>query len=119
LGATWEQNSSFSCVRRFAKLQKSKTGHGLELGRFTLRTRSSGVRISPGALARKYLVSQTIPRRFSQQNQQLALGGGCNAIYPLDLEFWGRVRSPPNLPNSCKAKNKGEVFLKTAGTGFR
>jgi len=33
--------------------------------------------------------------RISQQNQQLDLVGGCNALKPRDLELWGRFRSPP------------------------
>ena len=37
--------------------------------------------------------------RPSQQNQQLDLVGGCNAIKSRDLEIWGCVRSPPPLPN--------------------
>jgi hypothetical protein len=34
----------------------------------------------------------------SQQNQQLELVGGCNAMKSRDLELWGHVRSPPPLP---------------------
>jgi hypothetical protein len=34
----------------------------------------------------------------SQQNQQLNLVGGCNAINSRDLEIGGHVRSPPPLP---------------------
>ena len=36
---------------------------------------------------------------FSQQNQQLKLVGGCNAIKSRDLKIGGRVRSPPPPPN--------------------
>jgi hypothetical protein len=35
----------------------------------------------------------------SQQNQQLKLVGGCNAIKSRDLKIGGRVRSPPPLPS--------------------
>ena len=49
------------------------------------------------------------PQSFSQQNQQLNLVGGCNAIKSRDLEIRGRVRSPPPLPIStlftCSWKN--------------
>ena len=38
--------------------------------------------------------------RLNQQNQQLDLVGGCNAMKSRDLEIWGRVRSPPPLPIS-------------------
>jgi hypothetical protein len=34
-------------------------------------------------------------QRLSQQNQQLNLVGGCNAIKSRDLKIGGRVRSPP------------------------
>jgi hypothetical protein len=36
---------------------------------------------------------------LNQQNQQLDLVGGCNAINSRDLEIGGHVRSPPPLPN--------------------
>ncbi len=36
--------------------------------------------------------------RTSQQNQQLDLAGGCNAVIPQDFVVRGRVRSPPPLP---------------------
>jgi hypothetical protein len=35
---------------------------------------------------------------FGQQNQQLKLVGGCNAVKSRDLKIGGRVRSPPPLP---------------------